>query len=121
MKIVGGIALVIAVLLAVIAMMSVMSAAHMEHQVENFSEFEQWANELSGQSRVNQAKINDTVIVGTSFGIGALLLGGLGVVFIVASFLSGKPSRPTVDVRSSPGIVPAGGRSNSEPLSGEVA
>lgn len=90
MRILGGVAILLAVVLLAIAVGCGLEVLHMHQQVDEFSDLEDWANDLTGQSRKNAATIQSAQIATAMFAIGAVLLGGLGAVFIGASFLPSK-------------------------------
>jgi uncharacterized membrane protein YedE/YeeE len=87
MKIVGAIAILLAVIFVWLAIAAFAAVGHMQNQVDNFNGIQKVSNELSGQARKNDAEIQGAAILGVLFGLGALLVGGTGVVFIVASIM----------------------------------
>jgi hypothetical protein len=90
MRILGGIAVLLAALMFVITVALLLDISHMNRQVEQFSDFQALINDVAGQSQRNRAHIDGTKIVALMFGLGTVLIGGLGVVFIAVSFLPGK-------------------------------
>jgi hypothetical protein len=93
--IVGGIGIGAAVILLGLAALIGLSAAMMQNQVEHFTPVEKWANDWSGQAKKNDAQIGTTAMAAVAFGVGAVLCGGVGAVFLILSFvMRGKPLFP---------------------------
>ncbi|HVX11874.1 MAG TPA: hypothetical protein VHC22_11885 [Pirellulales bacterium] len=87
----GGVALLIAGVMVCIALSAAMDAGIARQQVDQVNTgWTKVVNDMSGASQVAENQIGGVETKAAVFGVGALLMGGAGVVFIAGGFLIGK-------------------------------
>lgn len=109
----GGIALMIAVVLVWLAMSAAIDANKMRSDTNKVNQgFTKWVNDQTGASQINESKIKSVEVLSVEFVIGAVLMGLLGIGFLVAVGL-GQLRRQNKEKPVVAQIVPEQARHNA--------